>query len=646
MDITKYIFRENGIILSEQTYDGVGGSNYQNYGITAPTPSTQQGFVHEWNLDEAHSGGGFILDDGPSRYEYVYYYDVVYFYNNSNYVTCNFLYADNGQFANITATNGNATSNFIGFSAYYKNSIVTVTAQPRPGYSMTGEITPSYQGTWNQNTVYRLGTIEGARITWKDYDGKIIRTDYVKEGQTPTPPAISRTGYTHTGWNPQIVPVSGDTIYTAQYTINYYDVRFYSEPGVLFDQARLAYGTQLTIGTNPTKEDYTFVRWDPTPTTVTQDQDYYAIWEKTTFTINYYDGQTLLNTVKVNKGNTLPDYTPTKSGYRFNKWTPNIQTPVYSDANYTATWNILYTVTFYDSDGTSIISSNEYIGGEDIVIPTPPTKSHYVFIEWSPAVEKKCNGNASYTAIYAEYSTTVVKFYDYYGQVFSQQSINIPGEFIINDFSLNELVEIGVEIPTLPDINNKSFLEWVKHKTKYDEANNTIVYSFWARYINSLLGVEYCDNQLDDLEDNINNHDNNMDLHIDEQNNKINSTDTVIGQLNNIDGDIIDEINLVKATYEQNKQRIQLLNSKKYDEQFSQVYSNIQQVQSEITDMEINHKNDLLNINQRIKENENKMAIIQNKALSIPKHYIMSKNEYINIVSKDKNAIYFTKEAE
>jgi hypothetical protein len=41
MDITKYIFRENGIILSEQTYDGVGGSNYQNYGITAPTPSTQ-----------------------------------------------------------------------------------------------------------------------------------------------------------------------------------------------------------------------------------------------------------------------------------------------------------------------------------------------------------------------------------------------------------------------------------------------------------------------------------------------------------------------------------------------------------------------------------------------------------------------------
>jgi hypothetical protein len=62
--------------------------------------------------------------------------------------------------------------------------------------------------------------------------------------------------------------------------------------------------------------------------------------------------------------------------------------------------------------------------------------------------------------------------------------------------------------------------------------------------------------------------------------------------------------------------------------------------------MEINHKNDLLNINQRIKENENKMSIIQNKALSIPKHYIMSKNEYINIVSKDKNAIYFTKEAE
>lgn len=642
MDITKYIFRENGIILSEQTYNGVGGSDFQNYGITAPTPSTQQGFVHDWNLDEAHSGGGYILDDGPSRYEYTFYFDVIYIYNNSNYITYNFLY-DNGEFATVQLTNGNATSNIIGFGAYYYGSIVSALFQPKVGYSITS-VTPTYQGTWNQNRVYRINLVEGARIIWKDYDGRTIKTDYVKEGQTPTPPNVNRTGYTLTGWTPQIVPVTGDATYTAQYKINYYDVKFFSDPGVLFDQARLAYGTELVIGSNPTKEDYTFVRWNPTPTTVTQDQDYYAVWEKTTFTIKYYDEQTLLNTVKVNKGNALPNYTPTKSGYRFNKWTPSIQSPVYSDANYTATWNQLYTVIFYDSDDTSIISTNEYIIGEDIVIPTPPTKSHYIFIEWTPEVIKKCNGDATYTAVYAEYSTTIVKFYDYYGKVYSQQSIDIPGEFVMNDLTLDELVEIGVTVPTLPDINNKSFLEWIKHQTKYDASNNTVVYNFWSRYINSSLGTEYCNNQLDELDDKINGHDNNMNLHIDEQNNKINNADTTIGKLNNIDGDIIDEIKIVKEGYERNKQKILLLNNKDYDEQFSYLYSDIQRVQNEINDMEVNHNRDLFGIDQRLNENENRMVNIQNKALSIPKHYIISQNEYRNIESKDKNAIYFTKE--
>jgi hypothetical protein len=642
MDITKYIFRENGIILSEQTYNGVGGSDFQNYGITAPTPSTQQGFVHDWNLDEAHSGGEYILDDGPSRYEYTFYFDVIYIYNNSNYVTYNFLY-DNGEFATVQLTNGNTTSNCIGFGAYYNGSIVSALFQPKAGYSITS-VTPTYQGTWNQNRVYRINLVEGARIIWKDYDGSTIRTDYVREGQTPTPPTVIRNGYTHTGWTPQIVPVVGDATYTAQYTINYYDVRFFSDPGVLFDQARLAYGTELVIGTNPTKTDYTFVRWNPTPTTVTQDQDYYAVWEKTTFTINYYDEQTLLNTIKVNKGNTLPNYVPTKSGYRFDKWTPNIQSPVYADANYTATWNQLYTVIFYDSDGTSIISTNEYIIGEDIVIPTPPAKPHYIFIEWNPEVIKKCNGDATYTAVYAEYSTTIVKFYDYYGQVYSQQSIDIPGEFVMNDLTLDELVLIGVTVPILPDINNKSFLEWIKHPTKYDESNNTVIYSFWSRYIKTSLGTDYCDNQLDDLEDEMNKHDNNMNLHIDEQNNMINDADTTIGKLNNIDGDIIDELRIVEEGYNKNLQKILLLNNRKYDEQFSYLYSNIQEVQDEITYIGINHMEELYGIGQTLNTNESRMTNLQNKIYSIPKHYIISQNEYNNLVSKDKNAIYFTKE--
>lgn len=242
-------------------------------------------------------------------------------------------------------------------------------------------------------------------------------------------------------------------------------------------------------------------------------------------------------------------------------------------------------------------------------------------------------------------NTLIIKFYDYYGQVYNQQTLNVQAEYIMDNLSLNELVALGVVIPTLPDVYNKSFLEWIQYPTKYDENNNnTIVYSFWSKYINTSLGTEYCDNQLDDLEDEINNHDNNMNLHIDEQNNMINNADTTIGNLNNIDGDITDEIRIVEEGYNKNLQKILLLNNREYDKQFSYLYSDIQEVQDEITYMGINHIEELYGISQQLNTNESRMTNLQNKIYSIPKHYIISQNEYNNLVSKDKNAIYFTKE--
>jgi len=240
--------------------------------------------------------------------------------------------------------------------------------------------------------------------------------------------------------------------------------------------------------------------------------------------------------------------------------------------------------------------------------------------------------------------TTIVKFYNDYGQVYNQQNIDIPAEFIVSDLSLKELADVGITVPTLPDVSNKSFLGWIKQPTKNDESESTIVYTFYPRYISSSLGTEYCDNQLDELDDKINGHDNNLNIHIDEQNNKINNADTTIGKLQNIDGDIIDEIKIVKEGYERNKQKILLLNNYNYDEQFSYLYSDIQRVQNEINEMEVNHNRDLLELAQRLNKAENIMVNLQNKALSIPKHYIISQNAYRNIESKDKNAIYFTKE--
>ena len=60
-------------------------------------------------------------------------------------------------------------------------------------------------------------------VTWLNDNGARIRADRVGFGSTPTPPAATKAPtafhtYTHSGWTPEIVPVSGFATYRAVYT--------------------------------------------------------------------------------------------------------------------------------------------------------------------------------------------------------------------------------------------------------------------------------------------------------------------------------------------------------------------------------------------------------------------------------------------
>ena len=62
-------------------------------------------------------------------------------------------------------------------------------------------------------------------ITFKDYDGTLLQTNSVKEGETPSynkgnPKRENDDNYSYTfsGWNPEISKVTTDTVYTATYT--------------------------------------------------------------------------------------------------------------------------------------------------------------------------------------------------------------------------------------------------------------------------------------------------------------------------------------------------------------------------------------------------------------------------------------------
>ena len=69
-------------------------------------------------------------------------------------------------------------------------------------------------------------------VTYKDYDGSVIKTQSVKYGgNSSNPLAPTREGYTFQGWSHDGKNLTKDTVITAQYKINTYTVKFVDYKG-------------------------------------------------------------------------------------------------------------------------------------------------------------------------------------------------------------------------------------------------------------------------------------------------------------------------------------------------------------------------------------------------------------------------------
>ena len=86
-------------------------------------------------------------------------------------------------------------------------------------------------------------------------------------------------------------------------------------------------------------------------------------------------------------GSTPTHTTPTKPGYLFNSWTPTV-VPVTGNATYTATWDVINTITLsYNTQGGSAVQDQVYVGinasNTFTVTDAIPTKGDNAFNGWN-----------------------------------------------------------------------------------------------------------------------------------------------------------------------------------------------------------------------------------------------------------------------
>ena len=304
----------------------------------------------------------------------------------------------------------------------------------RTGYTLTGW-SPSYKSVQGNLTTTAQYTINVYTVTWADWDGRVIKTENVKYGESavgPIPANPSRTGYTFNGWPALPTNVTSNTTITAQYTVIYYPVTFVDWNGTVIKTQQVAYGSAATPPANPTRTGYTFTGWSSGYSNITGNLTVTAQYTINIYVVKWvdWDGR-VLKTENVQYGGNAQGpapANPSRTGYTFNGWLPaSLPTNVSSDVTITAQYTInLYPVTFVDWNGTVLKAAQQIAYGSAATPPANPSRSGYRFTGWSPSYTN-ITGSLTVTAQYVQLQ---YRYRDQTTGTFSTNAAPSGGEFI------------------------------------------------------------------------------------------------------------------------------------------------------------------------------------------------------------------------
>ncbi len=304
--------------------------------------------------------------------------------------------------------------------------------------------------SWDNSTQYsNITTIafgssfQTYEIVFKNPNGQIIETKYMRKGQMPyydsnipTLESSPQYDYIFKGWDKAFTEVNGDQEYIAQYKekLRFYKVAFLNYDGNILSTLVLEYGSIVpdnysTYSFGAKKESsakyyYTFRGWDKEFTTVTSDQEYTAVFNENLRSylisfVNYNDSIIFQYSCYYGE---IPKYTytiPTRPKdvqytYKFKGWDKEFLA-VTGEARYKAVYDGVlnkYRVIFYNYNWEILQSQLEDYGtiptyhGEIPFKPSSATED-YTFLKWYSTIQE-VTGNTSYHAIFSSSPSTIV----------------------------------------------------------------------------------------------------------------------------------------------------------------------------------------------------------------------------------------------
>lgn len=175
-------------------------------------------------------------------------------------------------------------------------------------------------------------------------------------------------------------------------------VTFDSDGGTIVKTEKLKKGELATEPEEPTKDGFNFVEWQLNgekylfTEEVTKNITLKAKWRANDLITVFFDsnGGDHVDLIEIEKGKKITKPTdPLKAGYRFVEWQLDgqkfdFESIINNNITLIAQWEIdsnMVVITF-DSNGGSEVAKLEIEKGSKATIPTKPTKTDHIFVEW------------------------------------------------------------------------------------------------------------------------------------------------------------------------------------------------------------------------------------------------------------------------